>query len=307
MKKLINLFFLFSIIFLVGGCGKKQEELPENASLFYIYTLNKEETKVEKYQCSTELTDTKEQLNFLLSQLKTVPENTELHQTITDEMGLESFSLTDGRLTLHFGDGYKNLSATSEVLTRAAIVRTVCQIEGVEYVSFMINDTALLNASGTPVGVMTADQFLDNEGGEMNAYEKANLTLYFATEDGKHLKAYSKTQVYNSNISLEKLVVEQIVAGPEGENMGNPTINPDTKVLSVTVKDRVCYVNLSKEFLTQTYDVSAEATVYSLVNSLVELTDINKVQIAVDGETTQVFRETIPLSTVFERNLEIME
>lgn len=307
MKRLKNLFFLLSMMFLIGGCGAKQEEVPENATSFYVYSLNKDETKVEKYKCITELTDTKEQLNFLLSELKAVPENTELHQTITEEMGLDSFSLSDGRLTLYFSEGYKNLSATSEVLTRAAIVRTVCQVEGIEYVSFMVNDTALLNASGTPVGVMTADQFLDNEGGEINAYEKANLTLYFATEDGQHLKAYSKTQVYNSNISLEKLVAEQIVAGPEGENMGNPTVNPDTKVLSVTVKDRVCYVNLSKDFLTQTYDVSAEVTIYSLVNSLVELNNVNKVQIAVEGETFQVFRETIPLSNVFERNLEIME
>lgn len=307
MKKLMNLCFLFSMMFLIGGCSVKQEEQTENTTQFYVYTLNKDETKVEKYECSTELTDTKEQLNFLLSELKAVPQNAEIHQTITDEMGLESFSLKEGRLTLYFGEGYKNLSATSEVLTRAAIVRTVCQIDGIEYVSFMMNDKALLNVNGTPVGVMTADQFLDNEGGEMNAYEKANLTLYFATEDGEHLKAYSKTQVYNSNISLEKLVVEQIVKGPEGENMGNPTVNPETKVLSVTVKDRVCYVNLSKEFLTQTYDISAEVTIYSLVNSLVELSNINKVQIAIDGETTQVFRENIPLSSTFERNLEIME
>lgn len=307
MNRLINLFFVFGMILLLSGCGNMQKEIPEEATGFYVYTLNKDETRVDKYECATQLTDTKEQLNYLLNELKTVPENTELRQTITEEMGLEDFSLTDGRLTLYFGDGYLNLNATSEVLTRAAIVRTVCQIEGVEYVSFMIHDTALLNAGGAPVGVMTADQFVDNEGNEMNSYEKASLTLYFATEDGTHLKTCSTTQVYNSNISLEKLVVEQVIVGPDGEDMGCPTINPDTRVLSVTVKDSVCYVNLSKEFLTQVYDVSPETAIYSLVNSLVELSNVNKVQIAVEGETDGVFQESIPLTAVFERNLEIME
>lgn len=306
MKKFIYLFFLLSLVFLTGGCRKEKEEEKEEQNIYFVYVVNKEETKVDKYQCATSLTDTRKQLNFLFGRLREVPEAPEIRQTITDEMGLESFSLSDGRLTLRFGEGYKNLSPTSEVLTRAAIVRTLCQIEEIEYVSFMVDGAALLNAGGTPVGVMTADQFVDNEGQEINAYEKASMTLYFATEDGEHLKAYTKEKYYNSNISMEKLVVEQIIAGP-GEGMGNPTVNPEVKIISVAVRDRVCYVNLSEEFLTQIYNVSAEVTIYSLVNSLVELNNINKVQISINGENQLMFRETMDLSTTFERNLEIMD
>lgn len=306
MKKFIYLFFLLSLVFLTGGCQKGQEEETEEKDMYFVYVVNKEETKVDKYQCSTSQTDTRKQLNFLFGRLREVPKEPEFRQTITDEMGLESFSLSDGRLTLRFGEGYKNLSPTSEVLTRAAIVRTLCQIEEIEYVSFMVDGAALLDAGGTPVGVMTADQFVDNEGQEINAYEKASMTLYFATEDGEHLKSYTKEKYYNSNISLEKLVVEQIIAGP-GEGMGNPTVNPDVKIISVAVRDRVCYVNLSEEFLTQIYNVSAEVTIYSLVNSLVELNNINKVQISINGDNQLMFRETMDLSTTFERNLEIMD
>ncbi|MBD5465616.1 MAG: GerMN domain-containing protein [Lachnospiraceae bacterium] len=307
MKKFICLFLLLGIMFLAGGCKISEEEQGEDETAFFVYALNKEETRVDKFTCSTKLTDVREQLNFLFGKLREVPENAELHQTITKEMGLESFSLSDGRLTLRFGDGYKYLSPTSEVLTRAAIVRTLCQIEGIEYISFMVGGAALLDAGGTPVGVMTAEQFVDNEGQEINAYEKASMTLYFATEDGEHLKEYTKEKYYNSNISLEKLVVEQIIAGPGREDMGSPTVNPDTEIISVAVRDGVCYVNFSDDFLIQYYNVSAEVTVYSLVNSLVELNNVNKVQISVNGDSNQVFRETIDLSATFERNLEIME
>ena len=71
----------------------------------------------------------------------------------------------------------------------------------------------------------------------------------------------------------------------------------------MTVKDGTCYVNLDNGFLTQTYNVSAEVQIYSIVNSLVELSNINKVQIAVNGNTDMIFREKISLSNVFDRTL----
>ena len=106
---------------------------------------------------------------------------------------------------------------------------------------------------------------------------------------------------------LEKLVVERLIAGPDAENEElYPVINPATKVLGVTVKDGTCYVNLDNGFLTQTYNVSAEVQIYSIVNSLVELSNINKVQIAVNGNTDMIFREKISLSNVFDRNLDLV-
>ena len=40
------------------------------------------------------------------------------------------------------------MSAIGEVLTRAAIVRTLCQIEDIEYISFTVDGTELVDKSG---------------------------------------------------------------------------------------------------------------------------------------------------------------
>ena len=85
-----------------------------------------------------------------------------------------------------------------------------------------------------------------------------------------------------------------------------PTVNSSTKVVSVSVKDGICYVNFGSDFLSQPYTVSAEVTIYSITNSLVELSNINKVQISVDGETNITFREKFNLSDLFERNLDLL-
>lgn len=74
----------------------------------------------------------------------------------------------------------------------------------------------------------------------------------------------------------------------------------------MTIADGVCYVNLSSEFLEQPYNVSSEATIYSIVNSLVEFSNVNKVQILVDGESELMYRENINLDTIFTRNLDLV-
>ena len=80
-----------------------------------------------------------------------------------------------------------------------------------------------------------------------------------------------------------------------------PTINPSTKIINVMTKDGVCYVNLSEDFLTVVGNVPTKVSVYSIVNSLVELNSVNKVQILVNGEVPASFS-----NTVFERNLDIV-
>ena len=115
----------------------------------------------------------------------------------------------------------------------------------------------------------------------------------------------TRTKEYNTNISLEKLIVEELIKGPNGEGI-YPTINPDTKVANVTVKDNICYVNLDENFLTQIYPVSPEVTIYSIVNSLTSLSNVNKVQILLNGETDLLYREKLDLGTYFERNMDII-
>ncbi len=54
--------------------------------------------------------------------------------------------------------------------------------------------------------------------------------------------------------------------------------------------------------------VSREATLYSIVNSLVELPYINKVQFSIEGDTVRYFGDSsIPFDVPLERNLEIVK
>ena len=145
----------------------------------------------------------------------------------------------------------------------------------------------------------------------MKKYEEVTLTLYFANVTGDKLIKMNRTLHYNTNIALEKLVVEQLVSGPLN-NKGKediqvlPTINSGTKIINVSIKDGICYVNLNNTFLTLNSNVTADTTIYSLVNSLTELPGVLKVQLAVDGETEVALGDKT-LSALFERNQEMVQ
>jgi len=311
-----NKFHIFMAVCLmlafITACGKDEEDVPEY--MYKIYYVNYDNSGVISQEYLTTSTDTDAVLSELIGQLSTVPERLEYNAPLAGGFSLLDHSLSEGQLQLNFDENYKNQEVITEILTRAAIVRTLSQIKEVQYVSFLVDSQPLVDASGSVVGVMNADSFINNAGNEINTYEKARLRLFFANEAGDALTSVSRTKVYNSNISVERLIVEEIIAGPKEDDTGvskgsaaYPVVNPDTKVVSVNVRDGICYVNLDTGFSNQIYNVTPEVTVYAITNSLVELSNVNKVQISINGETNVNYRENISLSTVFERNLDLVK
>lgn len=299
------LIFLLIMAAVLCACGRNRSN--EKKNIYHVYYVNYDETAVVSREYSTDTTDKAALIDELVEQMKVMPEKLEYKAPLSGNFNLLESVLTEEQLTLSFDEAYKEQPVTTEVLVRAAIVRTLTQVEGVSYVSFQIRSEPLTDVYGTVLGRMSADMFIDNAGNEINTYERVKLSLYLANESGDRLKKVTRSVVYNSNISAERLVVEQLLAGALENEKAFPTINPDTKIISVNVKDGICYVDLDSAFLTQIYNVTSDVTIYSITNSLVELSNVNKVQISVNGNTNVTYRENTSLANVFERNLELVE
>lgn len=291
-------------VMILSACG--QAEQPQNGKDYHIYYVSKDKSKVISGTYTTQTSDTEALFAELIEQLGTQSDKAEYELYLSTKFSLMKHTLENGLLTLDFDERYRELDSIEEVLVRASIVKTLTQMPGVEYVSFQVQGEPISDSAGVAIGMMGADTFIENTGNEINTYEKVNLRLYFTNAEGNLLvEENQRNVVYSSNISLEKLVVEKLLEGPHTEGV-YPTLNPDTKIVGVTVKDGTCYVNLSEEFLSQPYNVTSSVTIYSITNSLVELSNINKVQISVNGETNISYRENVSLNTVFERNLDLL-
>ena len=213
-----------------------------------------------------------------------------------------------GTISVEFTEGYRKLDNITEKLTRAAIVNTLCGIPDIRRVTIRINGALIVDDRGNKSENMTADQFIYNSGKEMLNFERAEMHLYFASRDGKKLVESYRTVVFNGNIPMERLVVEQIIAGPNGD-FNYPTVNENTKIVNILSRDNICTVTLDRTFLTNPYEVDPEVAVYSIVNSLTELPSINQVQIIIDGVEDPLFMETYLLDTdrLLQKNTKIVQ
>lgn len=289
---------------MLGGCGREQKQ--ETGRIYNIYYVSNDEDKIFSNPYQTETEEKQALLEELIGQLSTISEKMEYEAPLAGNFELLGYTWDTEQLTMNFDEHYKEMDTILEILVRAAIVRTLTQVDGVKSISFTVQNEPLMDNGGVAVGAMSADMFIDNAGNEINTYEKANLRLYFANEDGTRLvEEEQRNLVYNSNISIERLVVDRLILGPTVQ--GNyPTINPNTKVIGVTIKDGTCYVNLDESFLSQPYDVTSNVTIYSITNSLVELSNVNRVQISINGDTSLFYQESVSLTNVFERNLDLI-
>lgn len=306
IKRILYIAIIIVMAASMTGCGDDTQNSGSGGRTYSVYYVNNEETGIfsKSYQTVTE--DGQELLDELIGQLAAISEKKEYKAPLSGDFTILGYTLEDGQLAINFDEHYKEMDSIKEILVRAAIVRTLSQVRDVSYISFAVNNEPLMDNGGIVVGNMSADMFIDNEGNEINTYEKVNLHLYFANETGDRLvEENQRNVVYNSNISIEKLVVEKLIEGPLSEG-SYPTINPETRIVSVTVKDRICYVNLNEVFLNQPYNVTSDVTIYSITNSLVELPNVSKVQISINGDTSVSYKESVSLTTLFERNLDLI-
>ncbi len=309
LKRCHKVLFLLGLMqllaVLLAGCSSEE---PQGTPIDISY-LNKNETKLVTETHYLTSTDTKDMIVEVLTLLCSVPDNKELKATLTSGINVITYSYDGEQVIVSLGEKYRELSRTTEVLTRAALVRSLTNIPKVNYVMLTVNGESLTDMSGNAIGIMTSDMFVNNAGAQVETVDSTvTLRLYFANEEGSGLVAVNRELAHNadvSNMPMEKLVVEQLISGPvNGETW--PTISPDTKLVNITVRDNICYLTFDSAILTAVNNVTTDVTIYSIVNSLVELSNINKVQISIDGNKDGKFRDKYEASTVFERNLSLV-
>ena len=294
---------VFSLSLCACGSGQVEETAEQEEGVYTVYYKNQNETKLvsESYQASG--SDASTLVRELLGEMRRQPEAIDVQSVFPESLTINQYEVESDFLTLYFDSTYQTLSSITEILLRAAVVKTLCQIPGVSYVSFYVNDQPLMDKSGTPVGIMQADTFMDSLNEDLDYMQPITLILYFANEAGDLLYETERTVLYSSDMPVEKLVINQLIQGPESED-AYPTLPENLALLGTTVKDGVCYVNFDSTFITDALNVQDYIPIYSVVNSLSELAGINRVQITINGSADVKFRENISFTTVFERNLD---
>ena len=294
---------LLCLCLLFGGCG--QGTVPDGNKT-YIYYVNGDGMGLVLKEYELPDDSTHKQIELMLKELGQKPDSIDYKSAWPEYVRVNNWRLEDSDLEIDFSDTYRRMSASSEVLFRAATVHTLEQIGGVDYIKFTVGGKELSGSDGKEEGYMNHDSFVENTGSTLHSYQEGTLHLFFANKTGDRLTEEEVSVRYNSNMSVEKRIVEQLVKGPSMEG-AYPTLSPETKILGVSVRGGICYVNFDEGFLNMDYKISPKVRLYSVVNSIVEGGEAGQVQILVNGKTDVEYQDGISLEKPFSRNLEIAE
>lgn len=293
----------------IMGCGSDKEGYD-----YQLYYINVQDYRLEGEGYNAYSKDSYHLIGELLAALATEPNNDEVVTPGFDTMKVLGHSdiSDEGYVKIDFDMSYNSLATIKETLCRAAIVKTLCQIEGVKGVEFTIDGAVYKNSKGEEYGVMSDETFVDFSVDKSAYNQTLSVSLYFADKSGKKLVKLPVNVTFNGSVPIETLVVQQLIKGPEvisGVEQEIQATIPDTSVINqITVREQICYIDFSEDFLTALPGIGREAALYSVVNSLVDLPGINKVQFSIDGKVMRYFGDSLIIfDKPLERKLELVK
>lgn len=303
MKKWICLFFLIQAA--LTGCSLGGSDGAGAESDYYFYHIDETKTELVKAVYTPSKETTEAMIQDFMKLLNDKEHGDKDISLLPEGVEIVTHSVHDKVLNLDFNKSYLEMDAAREVLARAGVVKTFAQLPDIEYVKFQVDGEPFLDPNKKPMGIMNEESFLESSGEDLNSYQAADIVLYFASEDGERLVKEERKVYFDRNLTLETVVVEQLLKGPRGS--GQPTISPNAKIVSVTTMDDVCYVNFSKGFLGEQLPLKEEIPIYSIVDSLIDTCHVGKVQLSIDGVTDITYGEQMRLDRSYEKNGELID
>jgi spore germination protein GerM len=118
--------------------------------------------------------------------------------------------------------------------------------------------------------------------------KKLEVTLYFADYEDNRSFLVPETRNILLTDELYKDIINELIKGPSSIDH-YPTLPSDVEVIDVTISNNLATVDLGKRIITNFTDIPHGSetellAIYSIVNTLTEFEEIEKVKITVEGK-----------------------
>lgn len=125
-------------------------------------------------------------------------------------------------------------------------------------------------------------------------YRQTIVSLYFADKDtGELLPEARMIDIKEIINDPYNVLMNMLIEGPKNEKF-TKVIPDGTKVLNINKEGDTLTIDFSSEFLNydKNADIAKNNLIYSIVNTMTELTEINHVKFLVNGEVNSDFSDT---------------
>jgi hypothetical protein len=138
--------------------------------------------------------------------------------------------------------------------------------------------------------------------------EKLQVRLYFADQDGtrlvKEIRYIDMNDAKQGTEQQATLLVKELVKGPSNSTLKSTMPEGSSLRSPIKVENRTATVDMTKEFVDNHPGgkEAEEMTIFSIVNTLTELKDIETVKFLINGKTQKEFKGNFLLNNEFPRN-----
>lgn len=190
--------------------------------------------------------------------------------SLPEGVNLKYSGLEKGVAKVEVSPEFFMLPPTEKLLMEGAVVLSLSTLDSVCYVD-------ICGSEGENIGRFAVEDFLEADA-VCGEYERT-LKLYLPTSGLEYIEPRSVTVSDSGDTEKETLILQQLFL-----NIGNGMEN--TRILSVSVENGVCTVDLSEEFYgaEPAGSIGGMVIIYSIVNSLCRRSGVDAVHIRVEGQ-----------------------
>lgn len=219
----------------------------------------------------------------LMQDLLDGPEDDEMYSPIPRGVILLGMTLDaeNSALEINLSEEYGELTGYDLTIADYCITLTQCQLPQVETVQILVEGEPIAHRNRQTLhsGDVLTSSIAETSGTFL-------ATLYFPNLSGDALTTEYRLAFRTGNAVAVEIVLDELQRGPMNEAAAQPFMD-DVQILFLSLRDGLCQLSLSEEFLllAEQKEEQAELYLYALVNSLCSLGEISQVRVQVEGET----------------------
>lgn len=298
----ILLFFIISIISLSLFTRMEKETTNIHKKTVELYFNDTITGKLRSEERVIQGNTEEELVLFVLEELKSGSKIEGNTNVLPQNIVILNITIKDNIAIIDLSKDYNNLSVGKKIICRAAIVWSVTSLDFVDYVCINVEGQELKKTSGEVIGLMNRENTIINPTISPESKRYEIVSLYFTDKTKQHLVKEEREIEVSQIQTREKSVVEQLIVGAK-ENGHISTLPSDIKIRNVTTtKEGICYVDLSNDSINKILsgNIDEKIVIYSIVNSIVSLYNIEKVQFLIEGEKIEETMGDLDYTKPFE-------
>ena len=281
MNKQKMLLLLCAALLTAGGCAApEQAEGGGQSYLIYYSALNDPEGESAVAAEERALPQGQEPIPGLMTLLMQRPHGADLAAPFPSGLKLLDWTLEEGQLHLDLSEQYYSLSGVDLTLADACLTLTFSQLEEVESVYVTVEGHELPYRT---IQQLTAGDILLAGGAEEPM--ALGVELWYLRQNGQALGMERRQIVKTVDQTVVQAVLAAWAEGPEEDGLTS-CLPEGSQILSVELRNGVCTVDLSPEFIEglPQDEKTAALMVYAMVNTLCGVDGVEAVQLYVEGQ-----------------------